>query len=135
LEASRLNVRSSALKDNCGDGMQCLGFKCVHEVKYQPIEGFPVEFKFFRTTIHIQKCVEKDKTTDRLELLTKISQSLSQLQNLEVLDLRYNTTLKYLPESIKELKKLKVIYLHNVALSAAEKACIAEWLPQVKVYY
>jgi Leucine-rich repeat (LRR) protein len=67
--------------------------------------------------------------------LTKLSQSLSQLQNLEVLDLRYNTTLKYLPESIKELKKLKVIYLHNVALSAAEKACIAEWLPQVKVYY
>ena len=67
--------------------------------------------------------------------LTKLSQSISKLQNLEVLDLRYNTKLKYLPESIRDLKKLKVLYLHNVALSAAEKACIAEWLPNVKVFY
>jgi Leucine-rich repeat (LRR) protein len=67
--------------------------------------------------------------------LTKLSNSISKLQNLEVLDLRYNTNLKYLPESIRDLKKLKVLYLHNVALSAAEKACIAEWLPNVKVFY
>jgi hypothetical protein len=73
LEASRLNVRSSALKDNCGDGMQCLGVKCVHEVRWEPIPGIPVEFKFFRTTIHIQKCVEKGKET--AELLAKVSQS------------------------------------------------------------
>jgi hypothetical protein len=81
------------------------------------------------------------KLTDLKELiladceLTKISPSIAKLQNLEILDLRYNTNLKYLPESIRDLKNLKVLYLHNVALPASEKACIAEWLPNVKVFY
>jgi internalin A len=67
--------------------------------------------------------------------LTRLSPLINQLQKLEMLDLRYNTKLTYLPETIKELKNLKVLYLHNVALPPSERACVEEWLPHVKVYY
>ncbi len=39
------NVRSSSLKDNCGVGMQCVGFKCVHEISFKPIPGFDLGIK------------------------------------------------------------------------------------------
>ncbi len=55
------NVRSSSLKDNCEVGMQCVGFKCVHEISFKPIPGFDLGIKLFRTTQHVQKCVEKEK--------------------------------------------------------------------------
>jgi hypothetical protein len=68
------NVKGSALKDNCGDKRQCLGFKCVHEVNYEPIPGFDIGIKFFRTTIHIQKCVEDDNVVTG-QVVAQVAQS------------------------------------------------------------
>ena len=67
--------------------------------------------------------------------LLKISHKIGQLQNLEVLDLRYNINLKYVPEGIRELKKLKILYMHNTALPQEERDCLKEWLPNTAIYY
>ena len=56
------------------------------------------------------------------------------LVKIEKLDLGYNK-LKTLPESIKNLKKLKWLRLERNKISEEEQAKIKEWLPNAKILF
>ncbi len=106
-----LTVRGSAPNDNCGAGKQCLGFKCVWEVKYEPIPGFDLGFDFFRTTIHIQKCERKDQVAG--QVLAKVSQNL-------IMNELASAALEKAGKALRILKNLPRNPLTAIVLSALQ---------------
>jgi hypothetical protein len=106
-DPNQISIPTAGL--DCGVGMQCVGTKCVNDVVYEPVPGFSdigLDIKLFRTTVHIQKCVEK----------AKIQTSVKDVSESKVVNILATVALEKAAEKLQFAKKLPQSPLSKLVL-------------------